>query len=41
MTKQSILQASNLPTTLAASLAMSWLMKAMLRGVLVSSLPKL
>lgn len=41
MTKQSILQASNLPATPTASFAMSWLMKAMLGGVLASSLPKL
>ena len=41
MTKQSILQASNLPATPAASFATSWLMKAMLGGVLASSLPKL
>ena len=41
MTKQSILQASNLLATPAASFATSWLMKAMLGGVLASSLPKL
>ena len=41
MTKQSILQALNLPATHAASFATSWLMKAMLGGVLASSLPKL
>ena len=41
MTKQSILHTSNLPAMPAACFATSWLMKAMLGGVLASSPPKL